>query len=209
MQSKRQQIIDILKERGNATVETLSKELDISSVTVRHHLDVLRSEGLVNEPVVRRRATSGRPQHAYSLTLKAGELFPKSYDNLAAQLLDEVKARYDTREVNVLFEGMARRLLADAPHPVDGDTVEERFDRAVQFLNQKGYVARWEQNLGGVVIHTCNCPYEGLARKHPELCNMDFNLIASLTGFTPERVCHVTAGDGSCSYLIREDVFNL
>jgi predicted ArsR family transcriptional regulator len=204
MQSKRQQIIEILKERGSATVEELSQGLGITPVTVRHHLDVLRSEGLVNEPVVRHRATSGRPQHAYSLTPKAGELFPKNYNGLAAQLLEEVKARYDSREVNVIFDGMTSRLLADAPQLVPGEPVERRLDRAVQFLNQKGYVARWEQHHEGILVHTCNCPYEGLAGRHPELCNMDITLIASLTGFAPERVSHAACGDDSCSYLIRE-----
>lgn len=204
MQSKRQQIIEILKERGSATVEDLSQELGITPVTVRHHLDVLRSEGLVNEPVVRHRATSGRPQHAYSLTTKAGELFPKNYNGLVAQLLDEVKARYDSREVNVLFDGMTSRLLADAPRLLPGEPLEQRLDRAVQFLNQKGYVARWERNLEGIMVYTCNCPYEGLAGRHPELCNMDINLIASLTGFASERVCHAACGDDSCSYLIPE-----
>ncbi len=204
MQSKRQQIIEILKVRGSATVEELSKELGITSVTVRHHIDVLRSDGLVSEPMVRHRSTSGRPLHTYSLTSRADDLFPKNYNSLVAQLLDEVKARFDAREVNVLFEGMTGRLLADAPQPVDGDTVAERFDRAIQFLNQRGYFARWERTPEGIVLHTCNCPYEGLAGKHPELCSMDINLIVGLTGFVPERVCHITEGGDSCSYLIRE-----
>ena len=209
MQSKRQQIIEILKERGSATVEELSRELGITSVTVRHHIDVLRSDGLVSEPVVRHRSTLGRPQHSYSLTSKADELFPKNYNGLAAQLLDEVKAQFDAREINVLFEGMTHRLLADAPQPVGADTVEERFDRAIQFLNQRGYFARWERTSEGIVIHTCNCPYEGLAGKHPELCNMDINLIVALTGFVPERICHIAVGDDSCSYLIRESMLAL
>jgi predicted ArsR family transcriptional regulator len=204
VQSKRQQIIEILKDRGNATVEELSQELNITSVTVRHHLDVLRSEGLVAEPTVRHRASSGRPQHIYALTPKADELFPKNYNGLAAQLLAEVKTRFDAREVNVIFEGLTGRLLAEASGPVDGETVEQRLDRVIEFLNQKGYVARWERKSEGFVVHTRNCPYEGLAGNHPELCKMDMTLIGSLVGRLPERVCHISAGDESCSYLIRD-----
>ena len=203
MQSKRQQIVEILKERGSVTVEELSKELKLTSVTVRHHLDVLRTEGLVADPVVRHRPTSGRPQHAYTLTHKADELFPKNYNGLAAQLLAEVKARYDAREVNVIFEGLTTRLLAEAPGHIVGETIEKRLDRVIEFLNQKGYVARWERKPEGFLVHTCNCPYEGLAGNHPELCNMDMTLIGSLVGRIPERVCHISAGDESCSYLIR------
>lgn len=208
MQNKRQLIISILKERGSATVDELSKELGITSVTVRHHLDVLRSEGLVSEPVVRHRATSGRPQHAYALTLKANELFPKNYDGLAMQLLDEVKAHSDTRAVDVFFEGITRRLLAEAPRPAATEPMPRRLDHAVEFLNEKGYVARWENTDNGYVVHTCNCPYAGIADRHPELCAVDMNLIASLVGRIPERVCHLTEGGESCSYLIRPNALN-
>ena len=204
MQTQRQKIVEILKDRGSTTVEELSKELSITSVTVRHHLDVLRSEGLVADPIVRHRATSGRPQHAYALTHKADELFPKNYNGLAAQLLAEVKARYDAREINVIFEGLTSRLLAEAPQPVSNESMDQRLDRVIEFLNQKGYVARWERKPDGFLVHTRNCPYEGLAGNHPELCNMDMTLIGSLLGRIPERVCHISAGDESCSYLIRE-----
>lgn len=208
MQNKRQLIISILKERGSATVDELSKELGITSVTVRHHLDVLRSEGLVSEPVVRHRATSGRPQHAYTLTVKANELFPKNYDGLAMQLLDEVKAHSDMRAVNIFFEGVTRRLLIEAPRPAANEPMPRRLDHAVGFLNEKGYVARWENTDDGYVVHTCNCPYAGIADRHPELCAVDMNLIASLVGRIPERVCHLTEGGESCSYLIRPNALS-
>lgn len=204
MQSKRREILKILKERGSATVDELSSELGITSVTVRHHLDVLRADGLLSEPSVRHRATSGRPQHAYSLTPKADTQFPKNYNGLALKLLDEVKSRYDAREVNVIFDGVANRLLSEAPRPAAGETLDERAERAMTFLNEQGYLARWERVDEGIIVHTCNCPYDGLADKHPELCSVDMNLIASLMGAAPERVCHMTEGGSSCSYLIKE-----
>jgi len=185
-------------------VEELSNELGITTVTVRHHLDVLRAEGLVSEPVVRHRATSGRPQHAYGLTTKAGALFPKNFNGLAAQILDEVKSRFDIRAVNVIFEGVASRLLAEAPAAIPNESFEQKLDGIVGFLNQKGYVARWEHSADGILVHTCNCPYEGLADSHPELCSLDMTLIAALTGLIPDRVSHMAQGEQSCSYLIKK-----
>ncbi len=57
MQATRQRILEILKERHTATVEELAKELELTPVTIRHHLDILRSEGLVQAPQVKRRDT--------------------------------------------------------------------------------------------------------------------------------------------------------
>ena len=47
MQATRQRILEILKERGAATVEQLATELELTPVTIRHHLDILRRAGLV------------------------------------------------------------------------------------------------------------------------------------------------------------------
>ncbi|MBM4421784.1 MAG: ArsR family transcriptional regulator [Chloroflexi bacterium] len=204
MQHKRQEIINVLKQRGNASVDELSKELGITTVTVRHHLDVLRSEGLVSEPAVRHRSSSGRPQHIFSLTPKAEELFPRNYDGLAQVLLDEVKSRLDTREVNVIFEGVVHRLLADAPRPSPDEPIEQRLDRAINFLNEKGYVAHWERRPDGFFVQTRNCPFEALAGKNPELCSMDLILLTSLMGITLQRVCHMPDGDNSCAYMVKE-----
>jgi len=77
MQATRQQILDHLKVHGPTTVDQLAAVLGLSPVTVRHHLDILRSEELIGEPVVRRRNTRGRPQHLFALTDKAASHFPK------------------------------------------------------------------------------------------------------------------------------------
>ena len=205
VQSNRRKIIDILKRTGAATVEELSLELHITSVTVRHHLDVLRSEGLVSEPVVRHRIRSGRPQHAYSLTGKAAEFFPRNYAGLAEALLTEMRACLDTRQINVIFEGAAARMLADAPRPAADEALDARVRHAVDFLNDKGYVAGWEQRPEGVVLQTCNCPFDGLAESNPELCALDLQLVGALVGLPLQRVCHMAAGGASCAYLVQTD----
>lgn len=201
MQPKRREILDILKKQGPVTVEDLSQRLKITTVTVRHHLDVLRTEGLVGEPVVQHRSTSGRPQHTYALTPKAEELFPRKYDTLATVLLEEIRRCCDDRMANVIFEGAATRLVADAPCPLPDEALEVRVQKAVEFLNQKGYVAHWEPHPRGYVIHTRNCPFDGLAASNPELCSMDLQLMGNLLGLSLERVCHMTMGDASCAYL--------
>jgi predicted ArsR family transcriptional regulator len=203
MQSKRREIIDILKRGGPATVEELSAQLDITSVTVRHHLDVLRSEGLVSEPVVRHRTHSGRPQHVFALTTKASEFFPRNYEGLAEVLLSEMRSCLDERQINVIFEGAAARLVAEAPRPQPDEPLETRAEKAVEFLNQKGYVAEWERRPEGILLHTRNCPYDGLANANPELCSLDLDLMASLMGVQLQRVCHMAKGDPSCDYLIK------
>src|SRR5689334_7572783 len=202
MQGTRTLILDYLKMHGEATVDELAAVLDLTSVTVRHHLDILRTEELVGPPVIRHRNTPGRPQYSYALTHKASEHFPKNYCDLAAKLLDEMKASSPPLLVNVIFEGVAQRLSADAPAPVPGEPLAARLDRAVAYLNTQGYVAKWEQDEQGVWLHTCNCPYQAIAGHNQELCSMDLALISRLLGVAPQRASRVIEGASTCAYLL-------
>lgn len=203
MQGTRQRILEILKEHGAATVDYLAAELGLTAVTVRHHLDVLRSEGLVTDPEVQRRNTRGRPHYLFGLTPQANAYFPKGYSDLAGKLIEVIKDTYSPRAVNVILEDVAVRFMAEAPRPTPGEGLEQRLERAARFLCEKGYVARWERTPEGYLFATTNCPYHGLASPHPELCNMDLSLVASLLGDAPERVCRVVEGAEACCYLIR------
>ncbi len=202
MQKTRKAILDYLKEKGEVTVDELALVLRLTTVTVRHHLDILRGEGLVNDPVIRHRSSPGRPQYAYTLTGKASEQFPKNYCDLAAHVLEEFKASAPPHSVNVFFEGVAHRMSSLAPAVVPGESQAERLERVVGFLSSQGYVANWERAEDGYLLHTCNCPYEALAKDNPELCGMDMTLVGNLLGEMPRRVSRVVEGATSCAYFI-------
>jgi DeoR family transcriptional regulator, suf operon transcriptional repressor len=204
VQQTRQMILDYLKEHDQATVDELAEVLDLTTVTVRHHLDILRTEGLVTEPAIRHRTSRGRPQYTYALTGKASQYFPKNYDDLALKILAEIKAASTPQMVNVIFEGVASRFAAEAPRSTPGEPLPDRLDRAVAFLNTRGYVAHWQTTPEGYVLHTCNCPYEALAPEHRELCKMDAALVGNLVGIAPQCLTHVADGSSSCAYLICE-----
>jgi len=203
MQSTRQAILNILKEQGQATVDQLSIRLKLTPVTIRHHLDILRSEGLVQAPKVRRRQTPGRPQHVYSLTEQASSYFPKNYVSFADLTLTETRERVGAQEMEAIIHGVAKRMAAEGPQPLDGESMPSRLNRVIEFLNGKGYVARWEQNDQGYLVHTSNCPYQGITNHHNAPCVMDMEMIAQLLGSTPQRLSWITSGDPTCTYLVR------
>ena len=202
MQKTRQKILEFLKEHGGATVEELSAMLDnLTPVTVRHHLDVMRGEGLIEAPEIRHRSSPGRPRYTYRLSAQAESHFPKNLHTLTSLLLTEIKSNLEDGQVNVIFEGVADRMSQSGPSPIPGETLEQRLDRVVDHLSEHGYMASWETHPDGFVLHTRNCPY-GVADEHPEMCMLDMRYISKLLGFVPRRIAHVLEGDATCSYLI-------
>lgn len=203
MQATRQRILEILKERGAATVEELGSELDLTPVTIRHHLDILRSEDLVQAPKVKRRDAPGRPQHSYALTDAAADYFPKNYASLADLMLHEIRDRVEAPELDSILRGVANRMVAQAANPPPDESTPQRIDRVIRFLNGKGYNADWQPVDGGYLLRTHNCPYRDISKDHVETCVMDMAMISQLLGQTPQRLDWLAGGNNACAYLVK------
>lgn len=202
MQPVRRRITEILKERGSATVAELAERLDMAQVSVRHHLDILVGEDLVELSGVRRRDGAGRPSQVYILTPHASKLFPRQHEALAGNILIELKAALPSTAVRGMFLRMAEKTAQEAPQPMPNQSVEERLAQITDFLTQKGYNARYEVRNGHYELHTCNCPYAGVADHHPELCLMDQAMIQQLLPSAVRLQSRVLDGVNHCTYLI-------
>jgi DeoR family suf operon transcriptional repressor len=205
MQETRRKILEILRERSEATVDDIVGDLErlrgsITSVTVRHHLAKLQEEGLVDIQETRHRSSPGRPQHVYTLTEQGNFFFPNNYQVLAQNLLSQLKKQLAPNQVNVILEGVADNMAEEAEIPTG--SMKERLDAVVNYLNEHGYKASWDIHQNGYVLQTANCPYHQIAQENDMLCTMDMRLISKMLGVVPRLLSRVSAGDELCSYLI-------
>jgi predicted ArsR family transcriptional regulator len=206
MQATRERILNILKERGQVTVDELSRELGLTAVTVRHHIDILRGERLVAAPLALRRKAPGRPKHVYTLTEKASTLFPKRYGHLVGHILDEVRARFSPGEVDQMMRRIGERIASQAALPI-GDDFEARLTAVVEFLDGLGYMAHWEREQeqgddGDYLLYIANCPYERASRQDRTICDIDLAMLTRLLGASPRRVTWAAQGDYQCTYAV-------
>lgn len=202
MQATRERIVKILKERQHATVEELSDELGLTPVTVRHHLGILKGEGLIAEPTVRRRKSAGRPQYVYSLARKASALFPKRYADLACELLDGARSFMQPEQVDELLEQIGTKFAGQACIEEQCD-FESRLAAVIEFLNEQGFMARWEKTAdGSYLLHVANCLYEDVARRDHAVCAIGCAMLSKLVGFIPELVTRADRSDDHCVYKI-------
>ncbi len=212
IQETRQHILEILKANNAATVDEIVDLLHVrtdkrvTAATVRHHLDVLRLNGLVEAPAVRRRDTPGRPQYVYRLTEKAFDLFPSNYAELAHVLLDQLHAFLPNEQVNVIIEGAADQMAASVSIP--DVPMPNRLEYVIEFLNVQGYQASWRETEDrlGWILSTTNCPFEKLAGIHEDVCYLDMRLMARLLGVVPRRLDRIAEGGQSCDYYIPADM---
>lgn len=198
----RKRILEILKRRKQATVGELARQLDMAPVSVRYHLDILQGDNLIEVGKVQREGSVGRPKQVYTLTEDADEYFPDNFAGLTSGLVRQMKSLLPSEQVQSAFCCLAREMAQEVIESSADESLSQRMARVVDFLNERGYFARWEEEPNGrtVLLHTSNCPYAGVAEHHRELCAMDLELVQNLTGRPCERLFSLAEEGNACTY---------
>lgn len=191
MVTARQKVLSYLTKNRSASAREISRALKMSAATVRHHLRVLTADGRLELSFVRGREGRGRPEKIFSLPLSA------LGDNLSA-LGDAVLTEAGT---SVRMEAVAKRLAGEANfanHPI-----AKRLNLTVNQLNEMNYHARWEAGPQGPRLIFGHCPYAKIIEKHPELCQMDEELIGQLMGDSALQMFKIGAdGSATCVFAL-------
>ena len=194
MQATRQQILDYLREHGEATVKELSHVLGLTATGVRQHLTVLEQDGLLDSAEVRGRV--GRPALRYTLTDAADALYPKRYEEFAGALLSEVRSAYGAEGLQRVVRGVAHRFAEEMrPEVPTTGSDQERVEAVARALRRREIVADWERDGEALLLHERSCPYPEIARQHSVSCAMDVALVRELTGMDARLTECVVRGD--------------
>ncbi len=207
MHAVRKHILEILKEENGATVAELADKLAMAPVSVRHHLDILQGDNLIQVERIERKGNVGRPQLIYALTEGATSYFPNNFAALAGNLVRQLKQILPQEQVECAFRSLAHELAGELGGADMAEaTFEMRLERVTAFLNERGYLAHWEHAgdnpEAGYLLHKCNCPYAGVAGQHSELCLMDQTLMDDLLGKPCQRTTSILVNHRCCTYQI-------
>ena len=203
--STRRQILKLLRTDGNLTAQQLSEKLEITSVGVRRHLTTLERDGLIQMQSERRPA--GRPTYVYRLTEAGYDTFPKSYDLLATQVLDVVRATEGDARVQEIFAGRMDHLYDQYAVRMLGKDLSGRVQELAKIQEEAGYMARWEKVKGGFLLKEQNCAIYRVACRFQDACHFEIELFRRLLEADLERVEHQVKGDLACTYFIPESSF--
>ena len=197
----RRQLLELLKRRGEARADELAELLAVTVSAARQHLAALEAAGLVDHR--EQKGTPGRPKHVYHLTDAAEELFPKSYDELATELLQFVGDE-DPALLARVFERRRMVRLGKALGRIEGMDFDGRVQELAAILDDEGYLASFERlEDGSYRIQEHNCAILGVAQLSsiPCVSEIDF-LREALPDATIERVAHMLGGGHVCAYRI-------
>lgn len=184
-------ILQHLRETGEATLQHIEEEVDLSPSTVNEHLSDLQVWDLIDKRTVR--DGPGRPHYVYFLTEDGEDLFPHAYDELADMLLDVVRSLADESEVREKI----RSVMKDR---MNGE------DDLRTALNQLGFYPEIEElDDGKTLLKYHQCPFYEVAKDDPALCTIDRSVLEDVTEGSVEMKESIAEGAKTCCFMLSEN----
>jgi DeoR family suf operon transcriptional repressor len=202
----KQDILQCLLTRGQATALDLASTLQLSPQGVRRHLKDLHQEGLVLYQS--NTIGMGRPQHVYQLSPKGREKFPNQYDRFVVSLLDSLIESLGTEATGSILEHHWERKTSQYRQLLGDGSLRQRVAKLVELRRQEGYMAEFHplsSDETEFVFTEHNCAIAQVAASFPIVCHYELKMLSdSLAGCEVERTHWSIDGDRHCGYLIRD-----
>ncbi|MFB2835402.1 helix-turn-helix transcriptional regulator [Floridanema evergladense] len=208
-QKSKDQILYCLKMQGSQTATTIAKQLGVSPMAVRQHLQVLRAEKLVTYYEERR--PQGRPVKLWHLTEHSTSQFPDSHADLMVDLLRGVETVFGSSGLEkLLAERAGRQIQAYSARSVEiaNDKDWTQKVKAIAHLrDREGYMTEViPQPDDALLLVENHCPVRSAASSCELLCRSELEVFRALLGtnVSIQRVEHILQGDRRCAYLIKK-----
>ncbi len=201
MQATRQEILDYLRRRSQATVKELGAYLGLTSTGIRQHLTVLERDGFVEAR--EERGHVGRPALVYRLTSVGDALYPKKYDALANALIEEARAQLGPDVLQKLMKNVAARFAEPYLIRMEGKTPRERVAEAAKIIQERGCLADCEPQGDDVLIRQHTCPFPNVATRNSAVCALEVEFVRRLVGADARLTTSLLRGDDACTYRVR------
>ncbi|HEY9296231.1 MAG TPA: metalloregulator ArsR/SmtB family transcription factor [Phormidium sp.] len=208
-QKSKDHILYFLKMQGAQTATTIAKQLGVSPMAVRQHLQVLRAEKWVTYYEERR--PQGRPVKLWHLTEHCTTQFPDSHADLMVDLLRGVETVFGSSGLEKLLAERTQRQIqaytARSAGIAEGTDWSERVKAIALLRAQEGYMAEViSQPDDALLLVENHCPIRSAATSCQLLCRSELELFRTLLGpkVSIQRVEHILQGDRRCAYLIKK-----
>ena len=195
----RQKILAFLRRRGMSTAVQIGHALNLSAPTVRHHLSILRADGRVVSDGPVPGTARGRPKKAYRLSdqllgdnsaLLAGAMLESCFDGLSAAARDAA------------IKDLAERLGGRLGKPDTGLPALKRLVQLTERLTSMHYEAGWEAGAQGPRVLFGHCPFAALIEEHPELCQLDSQMLEHHLGAQVVQLSKIGRRPGAATHCV-------
>jgi iron-sulfur cluster biosynthesis transcriptional regulator SufR len=204
MENTRERILYLLKRDGPMTADGLARSLNITSMGVRQHLSLLEKDGLVDHHSEKHKM--GRPGYSFSLTAAGDDFFPRTYAQMANNILETVRQMEGEKGIEKIFRGRLEVLEKQYRARMKQPDLAGRIAELAAIRTEEGYMADWKkEGANKFLLRELNCAICQVAKQCIQACDYELKLFQKVlpeTEITREE--HIVKGDRMCTYIIRK-----
>ncbi len=205
----KRRLLELLKRLGPATAGSLAKQLGLTVVAVRQHLQALEKSGLVAAQKQPPRGR-GRPSVLWSLTELSAEIFPDHHAELTVGLIEAAREAFGAEGLKRMIEVRAREQVADYRRrlPAASAPLKQRLEALAERRSAEGYMAEaLEQDDGSLLLVEHHCPICEAVKSCTGLCAAELDVFRRSLGqkVRVDRVQHLLSGGDRCAYRVAEE----
>jgi len=202
--STKQDILQLLTKRSQATAADLSATLEITPQAIRRHLKDLAAEGLIEYKSAQ--VGMGRPQHSYHLSSQGKAKFSPGYGEFALSFLDTLAETVGKDQVSSILRKQWERKAEEYSDRLGQGSLEDRVKNLVALRQAEGYMAEWhavDESGRSLIFAEHNCAIAEVAESFPSVCGHELEMFSTLLpDCRVERTHWLINGEPRCGYLI-------
>ena len=201
----RTRLLNALKSSGPQTAADLARDLNVTSVAVRQHLDGLLQDGLVAFEDLK--GSVGRPKRVWDLTPVGHQQFPDNHSNLVLGLLNGLGDIFGAEGLEKLIahrEAQARKTYSEAVGKAAD--LPAKLEVLAELRNREGYMADVAEEGNGYLLIENHCSICAAATACQGFCRSELSLFRDVLGpdVSVERTEHQLSGGRRCVYRIEQ-----
>lgn len=199
-----QAILTAIKQHGPLTTKDLAGRLGVTYEAARQQLNLLEGEGWLASGLDRSlRLGAGRPASTYKLTSRGEHLYPKSYDELAVELIDALADQLGPAAVKQVLRKLAEARVEHWRPRLEGKSQGEKLEALRSlYLADDPFAQVEESPDGGLRLIERNCPFLSIATRRPAVCSVSVSVLSRLLGCRVVREERFQNGDGRCVFKV-------
>ena len=203
---KTQQILlQRLKTRGPQSVKILSKQLEMTTMGVRQHLNELAAKGLVTT-TAENHQTRGRPAHYWQLTDAGHRQFPDAHAEACVTLITRVRDQFGDKALQEIIHDNQDDDLnryQKALEQTESD-LPSQLSKLAELRSEEGFMAEVRLIPNGWLLIQNHCPVYNAAQSSRHYCHSELLLFSTLLAGRAivKRTDYLLDGSRRCAYMV-------
>lgn len=202
----RQQVRDLVVEKGPVTATTIARMLGLTTAAVRRHITILLTDNEIaeHEPAQVGKRGRGRPARHYVATDRAHDKLSDSYSELAVKALGYLGQVGGGEAIDSFAAARSREIERRYAAVVRDAGVDPRLraQALADALTADGYAATVRDiGGGGFAVQLCqgHCPIRHVAGDFPQLCEAETQAFSRLLDVHVQRLATLAGGEHVCT----------